>query len=104
MSTHDSRSVRSSTQQGTLQATAQPNPFTPGQGYTITVTGGIPPYSFQPLPVPPNPEGVTVTPDGNTCRVDVPVGTAGDINVYVEIKDSSTPPQSITRGSKTQQA
>ena len=99
MSTHDSRSVRSSTQQGTLHATATPNPFTPGQGFTITVTGGTPPYTFQPKASPPNPPGVTYHVDGNTCFVDVPVGTAENTWVYVDISDSAG--NSTVSGSKT---
>ena len=78
-----------------MQVTATPDPFTPGQGYEITVSGGVPPYHYKAAPVPPNPQGVTITPAGSTCHVDCPVGTPSGTPVKVVVTDSSVPPQKV---------
>ncbi len=100
MSTHDSNHLRSTTSTG-IQASARPNPFLPTDGYVITVTGGIPPYTFTPEPSPPNPPGVQVFPNGNTCEVHVPPGTPPGMPVNVRIYDSSQPPNHTSTGSTT---
>ncbi len=99
MSTHTTRSrstVRLGTSQGALQVSVNNNPFLPGtgegEGFTITVTGGEPPYHFGAFASPPNPPGVVITPNGNTCHVTCPAGTPSGTMVRVHVSDSATPP------------
>ena len=102
MSTHSSSAVRSSTRSGTgLQATAQPNPFPVEDGFTVAVTGGVPPYTFTPLPAPPDPPGVVISHVGpELVEVSVPPGTPSQSFVGVQVTDSSQPPQTVRVGSK----
>jgi hypothetical protein len=80
-----------------LQATAKPSPFSAGAGYTITATGGAPPYQFVPAPSPPNPPGVVVSVIGNSAVVMVPPDTPEETVVQVDVIDSSPPPgESVT--------
>ena len=73
-----------------MQATAIPNPFPATSGFQVHVTGGQPPYSFTPFPVPPNPEGVQVSADG---WVTVPADTPRETVVKVYVYDSGNPQQ-----------
>lgn len=80
-----------------MQVTQRPNPFTAGLGYFVKVAGGTPPYTIYPAPTPPNPPGVTCTMIGsNQADVDVPVGTPPGTSVYIEVRDSSQPPNVTT--------
>ena len=72
-----------------MTATAAPSPFPVAYGFTISVTGGTPPYHYVPLPCPPNPPGVT----GIGPWITVPPNTPRGTPVYVQVTDSSTPPQ-----------
>lgn len=78
-----------------MKAAATPDPFDAEEGYTIVVKGGTPPYQFTPMPSPPNPEGVTVDPQGSTATVTVPSGTPPGTEVIVEVSDSSQPPKTV---------
>jgi hypothetical protein len=76
-----------------MNATAAPSPFT--GPYMITVQGGTPPYTAVAKPVPPNPPGVFVSqgpPFTVVCSVALSTGTV----VYVDVTDSSNPPQTVT--------
>ena len=73
-----------------MQATADPSPFPAAAGYTITVTGGVPPYDFTAAPSPPNPPGVQITVDGNVATVTVPPDTPSGTTVRVAITDSAS--------------
>ncbi len=73
-----------------MTTSESPKPFPVSSGYTITVSGGTPPYTFT---APPNPPGITLEPDGNTCKVNVPTDTPTGTNVNVGVSDSSNPPQ-----------
>ncbi len=68
-------------------------PFPAPDGYVITASGGIPPYTFTPEGSPPNPPGVTVVVDGNEAHVMVPPNTPPGTVVYVNVQDSSSPIQ-----------
>jgi hypothetical protein len=76
--------------------TVSPNPFQPEVGFDITVSGGVPPFTYRPRSSPPNPPGVTV--NGN--NVSVPAGTPGGTQVVVDVTDSSDPPQRSPCASK----
>ena len=75
-----------------MRISIDPVPFDPVQGYTIEVVGGTPPHHFDPLPAPPNPQGVTVQVNGNVATVTVPPGTPSGTTVQVAVSDSSPPP------------
>jgi hypothetical protein len=79
-----------------IGANQYPKPFSAGMGYVVVPNGGIPPYSISAMPSPPNPPGVTVSSDGHEALVDVPAGTPPGTRVYIQIYDSSTPPQGTT--------
>jgi hypothetical protein len=83
-----------------MQLSAAPNPFPVATGFTVTVVGGIPPFSFVPKPSPPNPPGVTVIAAGVLAYVEVPPGTPPGTVVAVDVSDSSTPPQTGTASSR----
>ena len=73
-----------------MRARGVPDPFFPSTGFWIEVTGGVPPYTYDPLPAPPNPPGVEVTPQGLvTVEPPPPPGTM----VRVNVSDSAEPPQ-----------
>lgn len=80
-----------------MTATPSQDPFPANQGFDVEVDGGVPPYTYTPLPSPPNPPGVTMT--GNTCTV--PPTTPPGTEVKVRVTDSSTPPQRATCTSTT---
>ena len=86
---NSSHSVRTGSSTGTLQVQVRPNPFDPSQGYEITVTGGYPPYDFQPRTSPPNPPGVQVHPNGSSCHVTVPASTGPGVLVQVNVTDQA---------------
>ena len=91
MSNEKSRAVRSPSTSQQLHVETHPNPFDPQTGYTAVVRGGIPPYTWTALGSPPNPQGVQITPDGNTCVVTCPMNTPAGTQVYVKVTDSSDP-------------
>lgn len=74
-----------------MNATASPSPFSADDSFTITVTGGTPPYTIEAKPSPPNPPGVVVD-EGPPIRVTVPPDTPSGTRVQVVVTDSSTPP------------
>ncbi len=76
-----------------LTAQANPNPFDPHAGFTVTADGGTPPYQFVAPPPPDNPPGVTITPGTNTAHVMVPPHTPSGTQVKIRVLDSSDPPQ-----------
>jgi hypothetical protein len=73
------------------------NPFPPAIGFDVIAGGGTPPYTCTARPSPPNPPGVTV--DGN--HVEVPPDTPSGVTVWILVKDSSDPPQSVPCQSQT---
>jgi hypothetical protein len=80
-----------------MQVTQRPTPFTPGLGYLVKVAGGTPPYQILPAPSPPNPPGVTVNQTtANSAEVDAPTSTPPNTQIYVEVRDSSQPPNTTT--------
>jgi hypothetical protein len=82
-----------------VNVTCQPDPFPAPAGFQILVTGGHPPYEYEPKPSPPNPPGVKVSPTG---YVTVPPGTPPDTTVEVDVSDSSVPtPQTATASART---
>lgn len=68
-----------------------PAPCDPPSDYTIEVSGGTPPYAFDPYPDPP---GVTVQVNGNVATVTVPPGTPPGSEIKVQVSDASQPPES----------
>lgn len=77
-----------------MRITIDPAPFDPAAGYAIEVEGGTPPYTFTPLPAPPNPPGVTVQVTGNTAQVQVQPNPPPGTQVHVLVSDSARPPAS----------
>jgi hypothetical protein len=75
-----------------VEVQVNPPVFNPAEGFEITVIGGTPPFTFDPLTVPPNPPGVEVEPSGPSAAVSVPIGTPGQTVVGVRVTDSSVPP------------
>ena len=84
-----------------LQIEQVPQPFTAGLGYTVTPSGGTPPYHFLVVQSPPNPAGVSITYDDMTAQVDVPAGTPSATKVYILVSDSAEPPNTRTAINKT---
>ena len=80
-----------------MNASPSANPFPAASGFNVMVTGGTPPYTFVPRPVPPNPPGVTVEEN----HVDVPANTPSNTPVWIIVTDSSVPPQQVVCSSKT---
>ncbi len=78
-----------------MNAYPSPRPFSAATGYTIQAVGGTAPYEFVAAPSPPNPAGVQVDGSGNPATVTVPSNTPSGTMVYVQVTDSSTPPQSV---------
>ncbi len=76
-----------------LTAQADPDPFDPNVGFTVTAHGGTPPYDFVALPPPDNPPGVVVTPGPNNAHVMVPPNTPPGTPIKIRVLDSSNPPQ-----------
>lgn len=93
MSQHERSSTRLSSTSTGMRAHVNPIPFPTASGYQITVTGGVPPYTFTPKESPPNPAGVHVTYEGDTAHVTVPAGTPPGTQVFVDVTDSSSSPQ-----------
>ena len=79
-----------------MQLNASPDPFEPDEGYTITITGGTPPYQAHPKPSPPNPPGVEVSVNGNEVTVTFNDPVSPGTTVEVGVTDSSSPPQGAT--------
>jgi hypothetical protein len=75
-----------------------PNPFPPVEGFRVVVKDGVPPFTFEPEPSPPNPPGVAVTPTG---EVMVLPPALPETPVTIRVTDSSTPPQTTTAQSTT---
>jgi hypothetical protein len=78
-----------------MQAKVSPSPFPAASGFTITPSGGTPPYTATPLPSPPNPPGVIVN-NGPPITVTVPPSTEPGTMIYIRVCDSSVPPDCIT--------
>jgi hypothetical protein len=76
-----------------MQAVGTPNPFPAANGFQIGASGGVPPYSYSPLPSPPNPPGVSVDSSGEVTIDPVPLPST---EVQVDVYDSSVPPQNVT--------
>ena len=77
-----------------MKITIDPVPFDPAAGYTIELSKGTPPYTFDPFPEPPNPPGVEVQVNGDVATVTVPPSTPPGTEVLVLVADSSNPPKS----------
>jgi hypothetical protein len=84
-----------------MSVTVNRNPFSPLEGFEITVVDGTPPFTYVAWNSPPNPTGVTVLPNGATADVSVPPGTPPGQKVRVDVTDSSNPPQTRTAQSTT---
>ena len=95
MSQYERSSTRLSSTGTGMRAHVQPNPFPVATGYEITVTGGVPPYTFAAVDSPPNPPGVTVTQIGDMAHVSVPSGTPQGTKVYVDVSETGTTPQTV---------
>ncbi len=93
MSHYERTSTRHSSTGTGLHAQVNPNPFQAAEGYQITVTGGVPPYTFEAKDSPPNPPGVHVTHEGGMAHVTVPADTPPGTKVYVDVKETGTSPQ-----------
>jgi hypothetical protein len=76
-----------------MVATATPSPFT--AAFVITVQGGTPPYSAVAKPAPPNPAGIVVNQGPPITVAPTMVLSSGTL-VYVDVRDSSNPPQTVT--------
>ena len=73
-----------------MRIAIEPVPFDPNGAYTIEVTGGQHPYTFTPLPDPPNPPGVTVQVNGDSATVQVPPDTPPGTQIHVDVTDASS--------------
>jgi len=85
-----------------MQVGVSPSPFSASQGFSVAASGGSPPYTTTSLPSPPNPAGVTVTTQGPPAHVDVPSGTPSGTDVFVNVADSSDPPEEVVVGNPVQ--
>ncbi len=78
-----------------MQANPSPVPFSALTGFSITASGGTPPYLFIPLPSPPNPPGVVVDVLTNPGHITVPEDTPPGTVIYVNVVDSAMPAQAV---------
>ena len=83
-----------------MQATSSPSPCPRGQSYTVTASGGVPPYAFQVAPSPPNPPGVEIEVDGSVATVTFPPGTAPQSQVSIAVYDSGDPRHGVVSTNK----
>ena len=77
-----------------IQTHESPSPVNAGDSYTITASGGTPPYTFDDSNLP---AGVTLTVTGtDSAEVNVDASVAGGTMINVPVQDSSTPPEEGT--------
>ena len=72
-----------------IQTTENPSPVDAGSSYTITASGGTPPYTFDDSNLPP---GVTLSVTGaDSAEVNVASTVPAGTTITVPVSDSSTP-------------